>query len=959
MNDHSLSCLEPRRAARLRERASRSGETRINGLDAVEVSQDFLKLRVYFFGTAPEGLCRENFVISGGKRIRELRVIHLRYCFADDPRLDDCVDLELDQAGDLAPYELKVVELDRGGASTSPLQGLDPCYAAVSFSFSVVCANDLDCRDDSPCPPERWPEPDINYVAKDYASFRQLIFDRLALLNPEWTERHIPDLGVTLVELLAYAGDYLSYYQDAVATEAYLHTARQRISVRRHVRLIDYHMHEGCNARTIVHVGVNSDVQVQTSDIYFVTKLFPSLSQADLAMSHDELMARDEHRYEVFEPMRTNTLEFVAAHNEIDFYTWGNRECCVIKGATRASLLDRWVRPASVPQQEEKCTPTIQKEKPQKKKDASPPLYSHVELERQLRLAPGDLLLFEEVKGPKTGHPADVDRTHRHVVRLTKVEQVVDALIPIDSGEFSGQPTPILNIEWAKEDALPFSLCLSAIGAPPECLYREHISVARGNLVLVDHGKSLGMREELGLVPLGDVQSECVCECESTEPRWKPGWFRPRLRYEGLTFQSTLPTKTAPASVSLRTDPRTAVSDISVWSIPSVMKSEGPTPLFTVQDIQRLEEGDSSQTFGQKLKLAKDGGDHTLLRHLSPDTIQMLSKASLPEMSPALRQALLADLLDHLLKWEPQLDLINSRRDDAHVVVEMDESQFAYLRFGDGKMGKAPQVGAAFFATYRIGNGPRGNVGAETLRHIVFREGIVSGVITQVRNPFPAAGGTAPESLEEVKVMAPATIRQGQDRAVAPQDYARLAEEHPGVQRADAQFRWLGYRQVVQVAIDPLKTMQSDPQLLSDIADRLEMVRRIGHEVEVIDANYVPLDLQIEVCVNATFVRSDVRKAIADQLSSGVRVDGMRGFFHPDNFSFGDSLFLSQLVGAVQSVEGVEMVEVTKFQRLFEGPCGDEKPGELIMGDHEILQVANDSSLPEQGRLELSLKGGM
>ena len=41
------------------------------------------------------------------------------------------------------------------------------------------------------------------------------------------------DRGFTLVELLAYAGDQLSYYQDAVATEAYLGTARRRVSARR------------------------------------------------------------------------------------------------------------------------------------------------------------------------------------------------------------------------------------------------------------------------------------------------------------------------------------------------------------------------------------------------------------------------------------------------------------------------------------------------------------------------------------------------------------------------------------------------------------------------------------------------------------------------------------------------------------------------------------------------------
>jgi hypothetical protein len=75
------------------------------------------------------------------------------------------------------------------------------------------------------------------------------MFDRLAITLPDWTEQHVPDVFVTLVELLAYIGDDLSYYEDAVATEAYLQTARQRISVRRHARLVDYRLHEGCHAR--------------------------------------------------------------------------------------------------------------------------------------------------------------------------------------------------------------------------------------------------------------------------------------------------------------------------------------------------------------------------------------------------------------------------------------------------------------------------------------------------------------------------------------------------------------------------------------------------------------------------------------------------------------------------------------------------------------------------------------
>jgi hypothetical protein len=79
------------------------------------------------------------------------------------------------------------------------------------------------------CPPVERDDPPIDYTVKDYESFRRLMLDRIALVAPEWTERNPADLGVALVELVAYVADYLSYEQDAVATEAYLGTARRRV----------------------------------------------------------------------------------------------------------------------------------------------------------------------------------------------------------------------------------------------------------------------------------------------------------------------------------------------------------------------------------------------------------------------------------------------------------------------------------------------------------------------------------------------------------------------------------------------------------------------------------------------------------------------------------------------------------------------------------------------------------
>ena len=114
-------------------------------------------------------------------------------------------------------------------------------------------------------------------------------------------------------------------------------------------------------------------------------------------------------------------------------------------------------------------------------------------------------------------------------------------------------------------------------------------------------------------------------------------------------------------------------------------------------------------------------------------------------------------------------------------LAEVDNDGTAYLRFGDNDHGRRPDPGATFTATYRVGNGVAGNVGADSLKHIV----IDDTRITSVRNPIAAQGGVAPESIEDVRQRAPYAFRT-QERAVTANDYALMAQRDPEVQRAAA-----------------------------------------------------------------------------------------------------------------------------------------------------------------------------
>ncbi|MFB8789825.1 MAG: hypothetical protein U7123_13465 [Potamolinea sp.] len=899
-----LTCKNEQRRHRVRKHQN------LNGLDYLEVSDDQRTLTVYFLGKAPQVIFKENVSITGGRRIRDLRVIAVEIQRQEEQDLDDYLEVVIDRPGDFSTYTLSLVQLDENGKPTNqPLQGFDPRYSQLNFSFKINCSSDLDCK--SPeviCPPKEQTEPEINYLAKDYASFRQLILDRLSLILPDWQERHVPDLGITLVEILAYVGDRLSYYQDAVATEAYLDTARQRISVRRHTRLIDYYMHEGCNARALVCVKTDMNLSLKPEDFYFITAFdnppnsskiltltspnpprspHPSRSPVNKRLrpytsplvrgkegggerTEDEAfyqggrtekeeitnrtLASDDLRnvlfsqYEVFEPITTKSeISLYQAQNKIIFYTWGDRECCLARGATTATL--------KVELNELNNSP------------------------EELNLEVGDILIFEEVKGTKTGNPADADLNHRHGVRLTKVTAGVDELYN----------QPIVEIEWAQADALPFPLCLSAIGPAPECALLEDISIARGNVILVDHGRTIKKPEFLGCVKVKETQARCEAEGRLANTILIPSLFRPRLQENPLTFSQPLNANT-PINSLFNQDPRQA--------LPQVQKMIGKRFVFDsyVEEIET--------------------------------------------------------------EWTSKYDLLSSKSDDQDFVVEIDNDGRAHLRFGNGELRKLPETEMCFEATYRVGNGLQGNVGAEAISFLVFHRNAPNGVNLQARNPLAAQGGISSELLDEVKLYAPHAFRKQLERAITAEDYVRLAQQHSKVQSAAATLRWMGSWYEVLVAIDPLSQETTDESLLQEIAGFLYPYRRVGHDLVVVAAQYVPLDIELNICVLPNYLRAHVKTALMQVFSNRNLADGKRGFFHPDNLIFGQGIALSKLVAIAQQVPGVESVTFKKLERLYEGPNKEIENGFLPISPLEIARVDNDPNFPENGQFRLILRGG-
>jgi hypothetical protein len=850
-------CCDPKRRALVRV-------SPVNGIDRVEVDDLLVddgaqRLLWVFFVKQPSDalkalITRRTVLIDGGERITGIRVASVSFERRHATDVAEALRVEVQSPGDFSEYTLRIA------SGETPLTGMDPILSEAPLRFKARCDTGFDCLPVCACDESIAETPTIDYLAKDYDSFRLAILERLSLLLPGWTETSPADPLITLVEALAYVADHHSQTQDAVLTESFLPTARLRRSIRRHARLVDYPMHDGCNARAWVRVILRAGTTGSLGPAIDSTPLgsqilglltaspgLPTITGEDDARAIDAALAAGALQ---FEPM--HSIEAFAAHNEMHFHTWGDTRCCLPTGATSAALVGNLTT-----------------------------------------LAPGMILVLAEVKGPKTGSTADADPTRRHAVRITRISFIKDEAPPLPDGFVDGDPLPdpidVTLVSWRPDDALPLELCISSeIDEDHGGGLATDVSVAWGNILLADHGRTV--TEELDPVPtpliVGPAGGDaCAChDDDEVDGQWPWPTFQPTLEETPLTFAAPLP-------AAAFDDP--GGSDLPA-SAAALMVSD--------------------------------------------------ARAALPSI-------VLTDT-DSDEQWRSQRDLLSSSSSAREFVVETDHAGGATLRFGDGELGMAPAEGTEWIATYRVGNGTAGNVGAGAIIHAVTD----SAIIESVTNPLPAISGTDPESAERVRALAPASIRVPM-RAVTPEDYALAAQLFPGVQRAAATVRWTGSWSTIFLTVDRADALPVDAAFERDLRDFLERRRLAGHDLEVDAPRYVSLEIAARVCVDAAYHRSEVARALFEVLSTG-QTSRTRGFFHPDNFTFGQPVLLSTLYAAAQGVAGVRAVQFTTFQRLGLASSSGLDAGKLPMARLEIARLDNDPNYPERGTLTLHMEGG-
>ena len=321
--------------------------------------------------------------------------------------------------------------------------------------------------------------------------------------------------------------------------------------------------------------------------------------------------------------------------------------------------------------------------------------------------------------------------------------------------------------------------------------------------------------------------------------------------------------------------------------------------------------------------------------------------------------------------WEEQGgDLIESESDDLHFIVETDEYDRSTVRFGNNVNGRALPQDAHVTCCYQIGRGSFGNVGADTLTGF---DQSAAGYpnVELVWNPFDVTDGRDPETPAEIIRKVPQAFRARQLRAVTLEDYVNRAEELPGVSHAHARYGWTGSWRTVRVAIDPKGTNTLSDELRAQVAGHLDAVRLIGEDLEIRCALYAALDIKIKLCAHPHYWPEDLADELEMEFSDGYTADGRKGFFHPDLWTFGQSLHAGQLIGRAMAITGIDRVLLVSIRRWQAGSGAgaaviyidpEDVPVDEVsiftVEPFEVIQVANDPNHLEKGRIQFEVVGG-
>lgn len=266
------------------------------------------------------------------------------------------------------------------------------------------------------------------------------------------------------------------------------------------------------------------------------------------------------------------------------------------------------------------------------------------------------------------------------------------------------------------------------------------------------------------------------------------------------------------------------------------------------------------------------------------------------------------------VEWKEADSLVELNPQNRNFVTKTDDEAKTTVIFGNGEQGARLPTGIENVkAVYRSGIGKPGNVKAEQISLLMTKPLGVREVI----NPLRASGGADKETGDQARRNVPIAL-MALDRLVSTRDYADFARTFAGVGKASAVRLSDGRRQIVHLTIAGADDIPIDVN--SDLFNNLRRaLAKYGDSfvpVQVVQRELIALVIAANVHIRPSYLWESVEPKIRAALHNT---------FSFERRELGQSVFLSEVINAIQRIEGVLYVDVDIFDGISETEIKNEE----------------------------------
>jgi uncharacterized phage protein gp47/JayE len=740
--------------------------------------------------------------------------------------------------------------------------------------------------------------------------------------------REDDDFSIALLDAAATMADVLTFYQERIANESYLRTATERGSLLELARLIGYELRPGVAASVYLAFTIDESSGMSEATVDLGTKVQSVPGQNEVAQTFEtveEITARVE--WNAIKPQMTRT--FIPQSGDTHVYLKGTAtnvksgDAILFVGSERENHTDsdRWDfrRVTAVTSDYDNDRTLVEwADGLGTTSPENPNVYA--------------LRVRASLFGYNAPHPKTLSWDLRYNYDVMgnddwsfKISQTIDldttySAILANSWLVLSKPGglkirgPATNLGTISSRSLArFSIV--PLPSAYQKLYRAKsvIEAAQANYTLA--GKTTQVT--LDTDDLGDFaewyrETMVFAQSELLEIAESP-YFDDTGELLPAVTGATIPLAQAPPDLNLTVGQWLAASGtdstgeaiaemVQISAINDAILTVTPALDKTyVRDSFSLNANIAHATHGETVSEILGSGDASEIYQeftLKQPPLTYVS-ASTPSGAASTLEVRVNDLL-----WDEASTLFGRDTDERVYITSTDDDGNTTIEFGDGITGaRVPSGSDNVRAEYRKGIGVDGLVTAGQLTSLLTRPlGIRS-----VGNPEDATGAEDRESLDDARTNAPLTVLT-LDRVVSLQDYEDFSRAFAGIAKALATWTWDGRTKAVFITVAGTDGAEipTDSDTYTNLLSALQLAGDPFVSLRVQSYRDVYFKFAGKVKVDAVYetdsVLAAVETALREQFSFDVR-------------AFGQPVFLSEVIAAVQEVPGVIAVDVDRLYR--------------------------------------------